>query len=290
MTVERPWWAGHPLVIRASSLPTWADCPRRWLATTRRRLVQEFGHRLNEERVSIGAPCGSGTHAGAAELWRGYLDSGTDFAPLPRAEERAIAEFEARLGEEPTIFDNTTPDRDSAHFVIRKMLKAYREHQPRDREPVAVEHELIADLGEGWFLVGHCDLFAYQPRLHILDDLKTGVLRPTPTAQLGGYAGMLQAEGRPPDQATMTYVRRTRRTADQPPPLKVRFDPVLCQRVASRAVKAIRREVDGFHEDGDLLRFPANTSSTLCGAKYCPAFGTSACPESHAKMEPDDGQ
>jgi hypothetical protein len=29
--------------------------------------------------------------------------------------------------------------------------------------------------------------------------------------------------------------------------------------------------------------FTANTSSVLCGPRYCPAFGTAFCPESRAK-------
>lgn len=273
--------------IRASSLPTWADCPRRWAATQRRRLLTGAGYDLRQRPPSIGAHVGTASHAGVARTWEGIAAVG-DPAPLNECDDVAVEALRKRAGEEGTSWDRTTPDMNAAEGAARKILRAYRSDIPRHRRPEVIEGSLSARIGGLWYLTGTTDLFTEPDRA--CEDFKTGVRPPTPIAQIGAYSLMLVAGGKPVNRARMVWTRRVGPKTDQPPPMTVGYDVRVAMITARRSVDDIRRTVDAFSLGGDAspFAFRANPSSVLCGPKYCPAHGTAWCPESASRPSTGD--
>lgn len=275
--------------IRASSLPTWNDCERRWVATAQRPLIRAAGYDLSSRETSIGAHVGSASHAGVARGWDGVQKAG-EWSPLDECDDIAVETLRQREVEEGASYDRTTPDRNAAEGAARKIIRAYRGDVPAWRRPELIEAKLAARIRDGWYLTGHTDLFTEPDRA--CEDLKTGVRPPEPIHQIGAYSLMLVASGRPVNKARMTWVRRVGQKTEQPPPMTVGYDVGLAMRLARTAVGDISAKVDRFRNATapDPLLFRANPSSVLCGAKYCPAFGSAFCPESHAKkgMSDDD--
>jgi len=278
-------------VIRCSSLPTWPDCERRFAVTKFRYEVEAAGFKVTNRPPSIGAPVGSGAHAAVARSWEGLLLTGDAWAPLDEAEAVGIATLHERLEEDGVTWDDTTPNLSDGELAIRKIVRSYRQHARPDRQPELVEKEMRVIINDDWELVGHCDFAGrdggafYDRGTRVLDDLKTGVQIPSPGEQLGAYDLGLEATAEAPQKVSMTYCRRTRRTAEQPPPLVVPFDRGVIRRQARRAINEVVSSMDSFLESGDPFAFRANPQSKLCGAKYCPAFHTKFCLESWAKPE-----
>ncbi len=275
------------ITIRASSLPTWEDCPRRWIATQRRHDLLAAGYALGDRPPSIGAHVGTGAHAAVATSWMGVMSAGR-WADLEDADAAGIEALRARSQDDGVSWDDTTPDLNAAEHAVRKITRAYRDDIQPGHIPVLVEAELRCRVGEGFELVGHTDLVKsrstrYDAAVRQLDDLKTGVQMPSPGAQLGGYDLLLDASGEPIERATMTYVRRVRKAAEQPRPMTVRFERAVIRRQARRATIEIVDTTRRFQLSGDIMEFRANPQSRLCGPRYCPAFNSRACAESCCK-------
>jgi hypothetical protein len=275
--------------IRASATNTWPDCERRLIATTFPDLVRAWGCELARKPTHVGAHVGTAAHAGVAVLWRGVQAIG-DWPSLGDADDAAVTSIRETIEDQGIVFDGTTTDANEAEIAARKIIRAYRGTEPPRVIPFHIEGALQARIGGDWILTGHVDL-AERGSVFVagsgLDDLKTGVQMPAPGPQLGSYDHLLEANGQPIDRVTMTFVRRCRRTADQPPPLRVPFDRGVIRRQARSILKEVVAKVDAFTAEqggNDPFTFKANPSSRLCGAKYCPAFGTAWCPESGVKL------
>ncbi len=284
---------------RASSLITWQDCPRRWMAQQRRRLLANLGFELASRPSSIGAHVGSGAHAAVGWTWEELTRSG-ELPPVTLADERGITKLRERAREDGVLFDPTTPNLNDAELAIRKMVRAYRDHMSASTRAIMVEAAMVGRVGGDWYLTGHCDAYLEQDlglspdgvpmSILRLDDFKTGVTIPAPVAQLGSYIWLGRARGLKPKAASVTFLRRTRRTADQPPPLVRTISPQLAERTARTVLGDLTAKVEAFETaaDPDPLIIPCNPSSHLCTAKYCPAFRTRWCPESFLKPAGDD--
>lgn len=302
--VEQPVRSYRPLGvpdgadwIRCSSLDTWVDCPRRWLAQHRRKLLESAGYLLGERSPSIGAPVGTASHAGVALSWEG-LAEGDDWGPLDAADDAAVQALRERVEQDGVVYDDTTPSMNDAELAARKIIRAYRQHTLKNRKPLGVEQELIGQVRVGLYLTGHTDLFVEElpdivrvegPDL-VIDDLKTGVSRPAPVRQLGAYVWLKRAQGgRRPNKARMTYVRRVRRSTEQPPPLPIPFDAEVAVEAARQTVKEISKVLQDIEISGEvnLREVRANPASPLCGARYCQAFHTGLCRESFIKPAKD---
>lgn len=272
--------------IRCSSLDTVIDCARRWAAVHRRQLLSAAGFTLTYRPPSIGATVGSGSHAGIAVLWHGRMNGG-DWSPIDDAAQAATETIRRRLEDEGAQFDDTTPDRNDAEHAARKIITVYRRDADSRRRPLMIERALAARIKPGWWLTGHLDLYTQAARRH-LEDYKTGVRIPSPLAQTGGYDGQLEAAGQAPDTTGMTFIRRTRRSTAQPPPMSVLFDRGVIRRQARTAINEIIGSVERFNVSGDPAEFRANPASMLCHPNWCPAWKTKFCPESWGKPDAKD--
>lgn len=273
--------------IRASATNNWADCERRLVATAFPDLVMARGIELERRPTHIGAHVGTAAHASVASMWREVAASGGDWPSYVMAFEVGVASLENTFAADGVVYDDTTKDRQEAIIATDKIVKAYRNHRSPAVVPLAFETLLEARIKRGWKLTGHVDLMSTDAVFVAdteLDDLKTGVSVPSPGPQLGSYDMLLEAVRTPVKSVRMTFIRRVRRTAEQPPPLIVPMDRAIIRRQARFAIEEITTKVDALAKGADIFTAKANTNSRLCSAKFCSAFGTDWCPESRSKF------
>lgn len=265
--------------IRASMLPSYQDCPRRAVAKSYGRKFTELGYELRQLPPSVGAAAGTAVHISTSELdralWRG------EPANIDTAVELAITAFSAEV-ETGCVWDDTTPNQNTAQQQIRRMTMAYVPRMPltlTNGQPaveIGGEEGLKANAGDGWTVTGHPDLI---DDLKFVRDKKTGaVVRPY-HPQLGGYSLLVRSNGVcVPEGVGMDYIPRTARTKDQKPMLITEYPVAACEHLAVGVIKRIKDDMRLFDETGDLDRaFGVNMMSLLCTDKYCCAFGTKFC-------------
>lgn len=270
-----------PFTIRPSSLPTWADCPRRWAARHLTVFIKDAGYKLQPTRPThCGAAVGSGVHAGAAftldaKRLTGELGNATE------AEDRAVMELRARASE-GVVWDGMTGDIGTAQRQVARMTVAYRRYIAPAITPLMVEERLQADLGDGWTLSGQPDTLAGNPD-EVLRDLKTGTTQRANGLQYGAYIVLLRAHHHEPKEIVEDFLPRAAIKKEQPPPISVPSPPMAVAQEAWEVIQEIKDRTDAFvvRQRGNRLpphgAFRANPSSMLCGPKWCAAWGTKFC-------------
>jgi hypothetical protein len=269
-------------LLRPSSLPTLPDCQRRFAARHLRDVIATAGYRLKPEGPRhVGGAVGTAVHAGVAVTLKAKRATG-ELGNETEAEDQA----EAALVEGWSLgvhVDDTSPTLATAKIQTVRMLRSYRRHLAPVVEPVLVEERLVADVGDGWQISGQADTLTGNPDER-LRDLKTGTRRRANQAQYGGYVLVHEAHGFRVPQLTEDFVARVRRDAEQPPPLSIEIDrrrALLAAWEIIGAVKASVAEFDRRAADPHGLEpagaFLANPNSSLCGQRWCPAWGTDFC-------------
>lgn len=271
-------------IIRASSLPSYTDCPRRWAARTLVNEVVSAGYDIAQAQPpSIGASVGTATHSGAAHIMGHKLATG-QLGNQTEAEQLALEGFgeAARTG---VLWDEATPNMNDAHKQVVRMVRVFRHTIAERAEPVAVERRLEANVGDGFLLSGQSDLQTIEPGR--IRDLKTGRFPRSHYAQLGAYS--LLARTAHPEQVTkevcVDFIQRVPVAKPQPDTVTEFYDQVVAEQAATATIARIKSDVDEFRhrlEEGGSPpehAFLANPASMLCSRKWCPAFGSSFCRE-----------
>jgi hypothetical protein len=271
-------------IIRASSLPSYTDCPRRWAARTLSREVIEAGYAINQAQpASVGASVGTATHSGAAHIMGLKMQTG-ELGNQTEAEQLALEQFgESVHG--GVLWDEATPNMNDAQKQVVRMVKVFRNTIAVKAEPVAVERRLEANVGGGFLLSGQSDLQTIEPGR--IRDLKTGRFPRSHYAQLGAYS--LLARTAHPEQVTkevcVDFIQRVPVSKPQPETATEFYDQVVAEQAATSTISRIKSDVDEFRRrliDGDAPpehAFLANPASMLCSKKWCPAFGSDFCRE-----------
>lgn len=269
-------------VIRPSSLTTAADCARRWAANHLREDLANAGYTLAADRPThVGAAVGSGVHAGAAytleEIRRtGEIGSDTE------AEDRAVAEFQART-EYGVDWDDTTSGIPVAKRQIARMTRVHRQYLAPEITPIEIEERLEADIGDGWTLSGQTDTWTGNPDVQIRD-LKTGARRRANGMQYGAYAMLLRAHGYRVIGLQEDFIARVNVKAEQPAPVTEDIPLRGAVSDAAEVIEDIRRMTAEFERRladpsgrAPHAAFRANPASSLCGPRWCRAWGTDFC-------------
>lgn len=259
------------LVIRPSSLPSYADCPRRTVARSIPALVRDAGFELPQRPGSIGAMIGTATHAAVAytlteKMNRGELGNATE------AEQRGLEALQEETAD-GVLWDDTSPNKNSAEKQVVRLTTAYRRVVAPNLEPVAVEQRYEAEFGP--FVVGG----TVDTCTDGVRDLKTGKMQRMNIAQYGCYSLLRRANGEPVANIFEDYVPRVALTKPQPDPVSTPYPVDLAEKIAKSIVIKMARDVTQFQESGNPLEFAANPMSMLCNPKFCPAHGTDFCPE-----------
>lgn len=263
------------LKIRASSLSSYPDCPRRWAARHLRRVLIPYGYRPRDLPNSIGAAIGSGTHAACGHDLEHRIDH-DDLPPWSETEARGIAELETRIRDEGVMWDEISDDLDAAQKQVIRLAKTYREQVASTVRPTTVERRLEARHPSGVILSGQSDMTITKP--DTLRDIKTGKFRGANFAQYGSYSRLLRSHGRAVEQIIEDFIRRVPLRNAQPPVIHVSYDVAQCEQQTETVLGRIRADVDSFEESGDINAFLPNPSSMLCTDKHCPAHSSDICP------------
>jgi len=283
-------------ILRVSSLAGWTDCERRSAARLFRREIQAAGFRLRSTPRGIAAAIGSSVHAGAAAELGEKATSGT-LPPATVSTDAAVELLHETLRQGEIAFEgprgHTHNARDAEQQVV-KMATAYHQTIAPLVQPVRVEIRLEAEIAPGLILSGQPDVVAYEP--NAVRDLKTGARPPASVApQIGGYSLLNRSHGLSIEQGHIDFVQRVSTTKAQPRPTTQAVELQYAETAAVSIIKRIAAGIRTFREGdpangvrpGDVWSFTANPSSSLCAAKYCPAYGQrgdrSFCNEWHEK-------
>lgn len=272
------------LVIRPSSLTGFADCPRRWSARHLSDELAAAGYTLRTDTVrSVGAHVGTGVHAAAAFTMQEKLRTGGSIGTDADAEELGIEAFRERAGAEGVDWDTATPDVNTAEKQIRRMSRVWRRGDAAQMQPLQVEERLEATVRPGMALSGQIDALCGSPD-EVVRDLKTGTRRRSNTVQYGAYGLIWRAHGHNPAGIVEDYLARVPLAKEQPPPEAHAIDLSTAQQEAFAVIEDIGRSVDEFRRRvadpngrAPHMAFRANPASSLCSARWCPAWGTDAC-------------
>lgn len=259
--------------IRASSLPSYSDCPRRSAASSFKWLVREAGYDLRERQHSIGAAVGTASHTAAIYNVKAIIEHGTP-GTLADAIENGIIDYRKNAAG-GILFDGTTVSNNEAERQIQTLgYYFYNDVLPKI-QPAAAERYLPVVLGDGFMLTGHTDIESVSDDI---DDLKFGSKMRPYHGQLGAYATIKQAhDKRETKQLKIWHMPRVSTKKQYPGTQKIVLDNELCIKSALSTIKRIKSDVTRFQATGDAWEFPANPMSMMCSDKYCPAWGTNFC-------------
>lgn len=262
-----------PVIIRASSLARYADCPRRSAANIFRTEVEDAGFKLRSLPQNIGAAVGTAMHAGAAYSMLEKKNTG-GIGNATEAEMIALEALETGV-KEGVQWDNVAENVNSAQQQTLSLVRACREHVVPHITPVEVEVRLEAEVSEGVILSGQVDI----NEEYGLVDWKSGKERGQYAPQYGAYSLLARSHGKENRKATEIYIKRVKEGKEQPTPVYREYDVAVAENAALAALRHIERDLGRFRETGDKREFLANPSSVLCSNKYCPAWGTGFCRE-----------
>ncbi|MBF0148194.1 MAG: PD-(D/E)XK nuclease family protein [Magnetococcales bacterium] len=262
------------LTVRASMLPSYADCPRRAVAKQWRRLVENRGFVLRRMQPSAGAAVGTAVHAAAAKMLKEKIETGSTGSAKDGLD-AAMEVFREEI-KEGAVWDATTPNAQTAETQIGRLSATYHEHVAGELDPIAVEQEWECLLGDGFLLSGHCDVLT---REGFIRDLKTGALSRPHHAQLGAYA-LLARSQRPAIEirgVVVDFIRRTPKTKPQDAPVSEEYDLNVAENTAFETIQRIKHDLTAFLDNSNPWAFMANPLSMMCRSAYCPAHGTTFC-------------
>lgn len=264
----------HNSNIRSSTLPIYADCPRRSASKINRKELEAAGYVFRELPPSIGSAIGTAAHLVGESVLRAKIETGA-LGDLDAGLELALAAFDVEI-EPGAIWDDTTKNRNAAQIQIKNLARAYYHGVAKHVDPLAVELYLEADTGDGVLLTGNIDLVTVAGSVR---DLKTGAVDRDYFAQLGGYGLLCRSQ---PEPLLVTglgidWLKRTGHTKPQPPVIKKEYPLAACQQLALDVIGSIKRDLAEFRATGNPAAFMCNTGSMMCSDKYCPAWGTDFC-------------
>lgn len=260
------------IIIRASSLPGFQDCPRRTAARVFRNMILDAGYQLRETAQHIGASVGTATHAALAHTFQEKIKTG-ELGNATEDEQVGLESLRETMSR-GVMWDATTPEPNTAEKQVLRMYRVFRLKAAPAMTPTAVEHEVELTTKAGNIVRGHIDLAADG-----IHDYKTGTMRRQNLAQMGCYSMLSRACGENAGSLTEHYIKRVPVAEMQPEPTAHGFERDLSERVAASIILRVERQVEQFQRDGDPQAFAANPMSVLCSAKFCCCHSTAFCRE-----------
>lgn len=273
------------LVLRPSSLTTAADCMRRFAARHLRPALEDAGYELQRPPARhIGASVGTAVHAGAAWTLHQKRADGTLGSDTQARNAAQAALAEALKAPEGNLFDAATTTANDAGRQVDRMVALYRRQVAPGATPLLIEERLEIELPSGIVISGQPDAVLSGDPNGRLDDVKTGTRARNNMAQYGAYLSVLASHGFRVGDVVEQFIPRVPVAKPQPAIEEHRINPVIAAQYASEIVGDIERSVNDFAARLTQMRagdpaaaFRANPASVLCGARWCPAWGTAFC-------------
>lgn len=264
------------IIIRASGLPSYADCSRRAAAKFLREELKEAGYELHDTQQNIGAALGSSAHASAAYSLNSKMAEG-NLGSEDTALDCAFETFREISKTEGIVYDGTTPTYDKAELHLKALVRSYRAQVAPIVEPIEVEIRLEADIGDGFIVSGQFDV----REIPGLRDLKTGASSRANISQYGAYKLLCEVHNRLVERIIEDYLPRGK----TPTPEQFEYDATIAANAARAILKRIKADVTAFRVTAEPTSFIANPQSMLCSDRYCPVWGTAFCREHKTKGE-----
>lgn len=263
-------------MIRASLLPSYADCARRAALTVIPDEIKDFGFDLRETPRGVGASIGTSMHEVAAYSMSNKIATG-ELGSAEEAEQRALAKFEEIKSTEGIEYDSHTLTYDRAQKQLCTLTEVYRGQLAPLIQPVEVEKRLFCDLGDGFYASGQFDV----REISTIRDLKTGAASRAHISQYGLYFILCAVNERPAANIIEDWLPRSK----DPKPEHFEYDVHVAARAARSIIRRIKADIAEFRATQEPSAFIANPQSMLCGDKFCPAWGTKFCREHKMKGE-----
>lgn len=259
------------LLVRASSLPTFADCEMRW-AVSNVPEIREIAILSRPEiktRIQIGAAFGDSLHKAAAYAMQ-----------VNALTEKSLEIANKRLDELAKYFyiefdDHTTKNLDQARKQLVAPLKSFWKNYGSKVDKGDIEKRLYAKISDYVTLTGQVDHRLTTGK----HDLKFGMLPMVYNAQLGGYDIVSVANYGIADGSDLWIISIPRCKEGAVPDFHViKLDYQGCVNAAWQQLDRIEEAHRRWSENkSNLWYFNRNPNSNLCRKKFCDAWGTTAC-------------
>lgn len=267
----------EPFEISASVLPSAHDCMRRCASKAfgaRKPKESKFGKLLIEAgfefppaKTNYGQVVGSSIHNIVDHFIKGYGEEESIEAGVSYLYENG-AQAEG---------DSTTPTMKMAEHQTVLIGKYVIQNILPTLDIAFNELELKAQLNENFVIVGHIDIGSFNELDQInIRDWKFGKNAKGYMAQIGTYDFLLDFNDW--NTAKEHYIDHIPRTKGSVKHEEIKIDAKKANLLARATVRNITNAIKLFEKTGNPEVFIANPSSSLCSAKFCPAFGTKFCP------------
>ena len=276
-------------IIRASSLPTWADCERRWAAdnvsSLARRCADERQQSKDPSRKNFGALFGSAGHLGTQSMLEDRLHGReVDYwKAVDLAKERLQSNVLTEIAAKRQLhWDQVTKNLDIGLAQLEAVLEKMSAFVLTTR-PLLIEQELEMEWASYVVLRGHPDLIDCDGDTI---DWKFGARKANYIGQFGGYGWLLQNNKLEVDVEPRDFVvvhpprsswDKKAHYVKQKEIEVFRYDFDACIESAAKQLDGITRAVKSWESKKNIWVFNANPNSKYCTKTTCRAYGTSFC-------------
>lgn len=259
-------------IIRASSLPTFMDCPRMWAAksaldptTNTAKIFADKGFVFSKKKSNhIGAAMGTALHEGFGYFFQakidGYESANVEQISISKFRRTPDLEFDKKVG---------TLDQETAESQIKRIIEVYLP-TAQSLKPKRTEFGLavLLDAGKDIKMTGHADI---QLEDNSIVDLKFGKNLGQYIAQMGAYRIMARSSGQEVSELYAHWVKRSTLKKPQPDLEIIQYDASAAETAAYRVSLSAMEGLEKLKETGDPWSFAANPNSLLCSKTWCPA-------------------
>lgn len=262
----------EPIIIRASTLPGYNDCPRRAAIRAWPRLLSAAGFNFADGPRKIYTAIGNGCHAGAAVLSNQKKDRKSPDVAEGYDVAIQLCRTESVKGIE---YDDVTANMNAAEKQIVRMIGLFNTSVLPSLDPVAVEIKRPATINDQFGLSGTADM---ETAKGIIFDWKFGAVWRSCKAQLGAYSILRTAHGQGLAAGLCgCHIPRTSIRKDQPPAELTEYRCAQAEAMAQELIKIIMRDITAFLKSGNPAAFPCNPMSKLCSNKFCIGYNSDWC-------------
>lgn len=272
--------------LRASSLTSYSDCPRRTASIIFKKLLNDAGYNFHNSRQGVGSAIGTSVHKSVSELLTEKQKTGLSL-PNDVIIDIGITEFRNVI-KDGCDFDATTESPNTGEKQVSRMSLKYAIDIAPSIEPESIEQRLEAKIPftvNNIALTGQSDLVAKDN--NFIFDLKTGVRSSIHNAQLGAYSLLSKTHNFDVKGLVVHFVKRVKVNVPQPEIEIIHQNLETCEKSAINIIRHIDQDLSVFlHGDyqrgipsGEPWAFIANPKSNLCSEKFCPAYKTKWCKE-----------
>jgi hypothetical protein len=258
--------------IHASTLPSYADCPRRSAAKAFGRLVTDAGYEFRKSPAGIGAAVGTAVHAAADHIMQEKIKTDV-LGDIVNAIEIGVEGFKKEISD-GVVWDTTTENQNSAEKQIIRLLGSFYSEVAPLIKPKSTEINYRAAIADGFELTGRIDLEDLDESVH---DWKTGSILKPYHGQMGTYSLLKKSVSLIPKELVIHYLPRVSIKKNYPGAQRIPYDRALCERAAWSILQIIIRDIKNFQRTQNPWSFAANPMSMLCSEKFCPAYKTQFC-------------